>query len=168
MVQERFRAYVFRGPPPGPALAFCSERLASTPGGREHGIDVVGTPVRFCAGRGAHAGRKSHGRGLCITNGKASCAAWCVLFLGGAGVCLGAGIFFYYLLFPIVSVRCVKYGRSKSSSQATKEAVNRCPQARRSHCNQAQLSSKQHGNRLLSPHGARGAIFTALRAPRSS
>ena len=73
MVQERFRAYVFRGPPPGPALAFCSERLASTPGGREHGIGVVGIPVRCCAGRGAHAGRKSHGRGLCITNGKASC-----------------------------------------------------------------------------------------------
>jgi hypothetical protein len=31
---------------------------------------------------------------------------------------------------------------------SNKEAVNRCPQARRSHCNQAQLSSKQHGNRL--------------------
>jgi len=73
MVQERFRAYVFRGPPPGPALAFCSERLASTPGGREHGVGVVGTPVRCCAGRGVHAGRKSHSRGLCITNGKASC-----------------------------------------------------------------------------------------------
>jgi hypothetical protein len=34
--------------------------------------------------------------------------------------------------------------------------------------NQAQLSSKQHENRLLSPHGARGVVFSALRAPRSS
>jgi hypothetical protein len=29
-------------------------------------------------------------------------------------------------------------------------------------------SSKQHGNRLLSPHAAHGVIFSALRAPRSS
>jgi hypothetical protein len=94
-----FSRIFFRGPPPGPALAFCSERLASTPGGREHGIGVVVAvagrhpcPMLRLPGCGVRtqvARATSHGRGLCITNGKARgqrpAAAWCVLFLEGAG-----------------------------------------------------------------------------------
>jgi hypothetical protein len=69
---------------------------------------LITAPVRCCAGRGAHAGRKSHGRGLRVINGKASCAAaWCVLLvLGGAGVCLD---FSSFLFPPVLSVRCAKY-----------------------------------------------------------
>jgi hypothetical protein len=71
------------------ALASPSERLAITPGGREQGVGVAGSPCPVLCWPGC-ARKSQEPRPRALINGKASCCL--VRFgFGRCWVCLGAG-----------------------------------------------------------------------------